>query len=238
MRERNRRISRIYRGILGLGGGLVLILGLGLSSAESVYDYQDTVDGVHLPPVQAIVVLAGGRGRIAAAGDIWNRYRERSEVPAKASQQTTEGLPVLYVSGVGPQSTFKVIQGQLRPGVTEVIRPDQVVIENESTNTEENALWLARYARERSWNRVLLITSSYHMKRARLIFSRILERDAADRNALRANQSPRAPSVQVDTLSVYQEPFEPGEWMTSVHGTRVTIGEYFKWLYYTRFWEP
>ncbi len=208
----------------------MVVLALGLSSAESVYDYQDTVDGVRLPEVQAIVVLAGGRGRIAAAGDIWNRYRERSGADL--------GLPVLYVSGVGPQTTFKVIQGQLRPGVTEVIRPEQVVIENESTNTEENALWLARYARERSWSRVLLITSSYHMKRARLIFSRVLERDAAARNALRANESPRASSVQVDTLSVYQEPFEPGEWITSVHGARVTIGEYFKWLYYTRFWEP
>ena len=230
MRDKSRSIRRFYQWSLGAGGVFLVVLGLGFSSAGSVYDYQDTVDGVRLPEVQAIVVLAGGRGRIAAAGDIGNRYRERLGGDL--------GLPVLYVSGVGPQTTFKVIQGQLRPGVTEVIRPEQVVIENESTNTEENALWLARYARERSWSRVLLITSSYHMKRARLIFSRVLERDAAARNALRANESPRASSVQVDTLSVYQEPFEPGEWITSVHGARVTIGEYFKWLYYTRFWEP
>jgi uncharacterized SAM-binding protein YcdF (DUF218 family) len=229
VKERSRR-HRGWKWGGGLGVFLLLsLLAVGLSSAGSIYTYQDTVDGVRLPPVDAIVVLAGGRGRIAVAGDLWNRYRELLRPGAP---------PVLYFSGVGPQTTFGLIQGQLRPGVTEVIRAEQVVVENESSNTEENALWLARYARERGWTRVLLVTSSYHMKRARLIFSTVLADEARRRNAMRSLDRASLQPVAVETLSVYQEPFEPGEWLTSLHGARVTLTEYLKWVYYTRFWVP
>jgi uncharacterized SAM-binding protein YcdF (DUF218 family) len=229
MRARTGKWGVWSRSILGLTVALGIALGFGLTSAGSIYDYEDTVDGVRLPAVQAIVVLAGGRGRIGFAGDLWNRYREMA--PHQAA-------PSLYLSGVGPQTTFKGVQGQLRPGVREVLKTEQVVIENESTNTEENARWLVRYARERGWDRVLLVTSSYHMKRARLIFDQILENEAIRRNALRAAEGPRLSPVQLETLSVFQDPFEPGEWISSVHGIRVTLGEYLKWLYYSRFWQP
>ncbi len=229
VRERIRRKRSLW---WGGGLGAVLLLGaliFGLSSAGSIYSYQDTVDGVRLPAVDAIVVLAGGRGRIAVAGDLWNRYREIARPAAP---------PVLYFSGVGRQTTFALVRGQLRPGVTEVIQPEQVVVENESSNTEENALWLARYARERGWNRVLLVTSSYHMKRARLIFAQVLADEARRRNAMRLAEGVQLVPVEVETLSVYQDPFEPGEWLTSLHGARVTLIEYLKWIYYTRFWGP
>ena len=42
-------------------------LALAYVMAGDIYEYQDTVDGVHLPEVDAIVCLAGGRGRAAEA---------------------------------------------------------------------------------------------------------------------------------------------------------------------------
>ena len=39
-------------------------------------------------------------------------------------------------------------------------------------------------------------------------------------------------------LQQAQEPFEPDEWLWTVHGTRVTLGEYFKWIYYSKLWKP
>lgn len=225
MRPRSRSILWVLLVLAVLSGGL---LALGINSAGSVYDYADTVDGVGLPRVDAIVVLAGGRGRIAVAGDLWNRYRELRG----------GSVPLLYFSGVGAQTTFRQIQGLLRPGVTRELKPEQVVIENESSNTEQNALWLVRYARERGWNRVLLVTSRYHMKRAQLIFKKVLEQDAMARNLVRAPGSPEIAPIGLETLSVYQEPYEPGEWIWSLHGTQVTVGEYFKLFYYSRFWKP
>src|SRR5271155_5726225 len=92
--------SKLKRLLLLLGallaGMAIGVLGLAFFLANEIYEYQDTVDGVHLPEVDAIVCLAGGRGRIAAAGDIWYRYHEANQ---------KKGVPILYISGMGPRST-------------------------------------------------------------------------------------------------------------------------------------
>jgi uncharacterized SAM-binding protein YcdF (DUF218 family) len=206
---------------MGLGG-----LVLAFVSAGEIYDYQDSVDGVHLPRVDAIVCLAGGRGRIAAAGDLWYRYWELSRAPVRGAGQNPAPAkpPVLYLSGMGPQANWGVLTRQVRIGVLQALRPENVVLETASVNTEENARWVARYAKQRGWERILLVTSRYHMRRARGIFGRVLAAEGAP--------------LAIETLSVYQEPFEPGEWREGVHGIRVTLTEYLKWLYYQAVWTP
>lgn len=196
---------------------LLCLLSLPLIQAGQIYEYQDSIDGVHLPPVDAIVCLAGGRGRIAAAGDLWYRYWELSQSAPEHK------VPVLYISGMGPQANWSVVLHQLRAGVRGVIQPENVVIENESFNTEANARWFARSVARLKLRQIILMTSPYHMKRAQMIFE----------NLLRASGD----SVKIDTLSVFQEPFEPGEWLTSLHGVHVTLVEYLKWVYYLYFWK-
>ena len=191
-----------------------------MGAADAVYDDLDTVDGVHLPEVQAIVCLAGGRGRISAAGDLWYRYWERG---GKGR------VPVLYFSGLGARSDWSTIQRQLRPGVREVLTPDQVILETQSINTEDNAQWLLQYILEKQWNSVLLVTSRYHMRRARLIVERLAGASSQERGGA---------TFRLETLSVYQEPFEPGEWTESLQGIQVTFTEFFKWLYYRHLWTP
>jgi len=205
-----------------------------LVSAGAIYDYQDSVDGVRLPEVDAIVCLAGGRGRISNAGDLWYRYWEQ----ASKGLGLSKSIPILYFSGLGAQSTWKGVRNQLRPGVMPVIDPTHVVLETQSTNTEQNAEWLIQYARERNWSRVLLLTSRYHMKRARLIFERQIEHEVQRRILLRSEDAPPLEKLKLETISVYQEPFEPGEWTLSLQGIRVTVEEYLKWLYYFHFWSP
>ncbi|MEK6580348.1 MAG: YdcF family protein [Bdellovibrionota bacterium] len=209
--------------VIGIVSG-VLILAFIL--AGEIYEYQDTVDGVHLPRVDAIVCLAGGRGRIVAAGDIWYRYWELSQgvVPGAGRSPVPERPPLLYISGMGHQSTWGDFLKNLRRGVRGVIYPETVVLEKESFNTEANALWLLRYAELHHWDRVLLMTSPYHMKRARYIFEQVLKK----------SKTPLA----IETLSVFQEPFEPGEWRSGVHGIHVTLQEYLKLIYYRSVWRP
>src|SRR3954468_24192617 len=74
----------VFLGSLLLGMALG-ILSLAFVLAGDIYEYQDTVDGVHLPPVDAVICLAGGRGRIQAAGDIWYRYWELTQEPVKGA---------------------------------------------------------------------------------------------------------------------------------------------------------
>ena len=202
--------------LVGVGLICTVIL-LSYLGAGDVYDFQDTVDGVHLPPVDAIVCLAGGRGRVSAAADIWYRYAESS--PEKGGRSP---LPILYLSGMGHQTHWGGVSKMVRRGVLQKLRSENVIIEKESSNTDTNARWLVFHAKRHGWKRVLLMTSSYHMKRAKFILEQVLKNEGQD--------------IQVDTLSVYQEPFAPDEWRTDVNGIRVTLLEYFKWLYYRSFW--
>jgi uncharacterized SAM-binding protein YcdF (DUF218 family) len=204
--------------LFGMFVGALLLASI---MAGDIYDYQDSFDGVHLPKVDAIVVLAGGKGRISAGADLWYRYWENSH---RTEEGAPTPIPLLYVSGMGHQANWTVFARQLRRGVLEVIRPENVVIENESTNTEENAIWLAHYAEKAKWSRVILMTSSYHMKRALMVLGKVT----------RAEGLP----LGIETVSIYQDPFEPGEWRTGLNGYRVTLLEYIKGIYYKYFWNP
>ncbi|NBU21454.1 YdcF family protein [bacterium] len=202
--------------------GLVLLMTLAfliLFCAGEIYRYHDTVQGSSLPEVDAIVCLAGGRGRLSAASQVWYTYAEQAQLGLKK-------VPVLYLSGVGPQSNWPQLAWQLKPGAkfakAKMISPENVVFENESLNTSENAKILLRYAQSKRWKKILLMTSSYHMKRAQFIFNHILT----------TQESP----VEVETLTVIQEPFTTQAWITDWNGARVTLFEYFKLLYYRSLW--
>lgn len=205
-------------GMFFCGGLLAGVLLFTFIQAGAIYDYQDSLDGAMLPEVDAIVCLAGGKGRIAAAGDFWYRYFDAEE------NKNIEKTPILYISGMGPQSNWSTFQTQVRPGVLKAMKPQDVVLETESENTEANAAFLVKNARLRGWKRIVLITSPYHMRRAKFIFGRVLAKSGA--------------TMQVDTLSIFQEPFNADEWRGSVHGIQVTMFEYLKWLYYTSVWQP
>jgi len=223
---------KLRRFALFLGAVLLgITIGIGalaFVSAADIYEYNDTVDGVHLPRVDAIVVLAGGRGRIAAAGDVWYRYWELSQglIKGISENPVPQETPLLYISGMGHLSNWGVVARQVRRGVLGVLKPENVVLETESVNTEDNARWLARYARAHGWEHILLVTSPYHMKRARYIFEKVLSASALEK------------ALSVETLSIFQEPFEPVEWRHSLHGIRVTLFEYLKWVYYKHFCHP
>lgn len=204
---------------------LILFAGIGLGAffvsflvAGEIYDYADTVDGVKMPNVDAIVCLAGGRGRIAAAGDIWNHYHEL----AARNESGITAIPTLFISGAGQKANFSVVASQFREGVRKMIRPTDVMVENKSENTVENAFEFIQIAKERNWHHILVITSPYHMRRSVYLFQKM---SAADRYELK-----------IETLTFYQEPFEPGEWKSSLIGIRVTLLEYAKWIFYRFFW--
>lgn len=218
-----RSISRIFERswigstfffIVGLFCGFLLFTFI---RAGTIYEYTDSLDGAKLPDADAIVVLAGGRGRISAAGDFWFRYREREEAGV------IEESPILYLSGLGPMVSFDQLSQLVRAGVYKTMRPSDVVLETESRNTEENALWVVKNARLRGWKRIVLMTSPYHMRRSQWIFQAVLKEAGL--------------SLKVESLSIDQEPFNIDEWRTSFIGVRITVVEYLKWLYYTTFWK-
>ena len=107
----------------------------------------------------AIVVLAGGRGRIEEGVRL---YRQQLNVS-------------LYLIGVDPSVRKADLfheQAGSRPG-------NQVYLEQVSRNTLENALYARDLLIKGNVRSIQLITSRYHMKRSLLLFRHILPRDIA-----------------------------------------------------------
>lgn len=107
----------------------------------------------------AIVVLAGGRGRVEEGIRLYRSHSAR----------------LLFLVGVDPSvrkgDLFKEKKGE-RGG-------EEVILEKASRNTLENALYTRDLIAQRKVRSIRLITSRYHMMRAVLIFRSILPKDIA-----------------------------------------------------------
>jgi uncharacterized SAM-binding protein YcdF (DUF218 family) len=206
---------------------LVLILGslwMGIQFAGTIYRYQDTVqDEQVLPAVDVIVCLAGARGRIEAAGELWLEYWKKHQ------RGELTKVPFLYFAGTGPQATWNLIEQRMSPEVREVLISELVIVERESVNTYENALFFARHFQQERWESYLLFTSNYHMKRSQFLFQKVM----SELPILKGRQ----PNFgRVETLSFSQSPFLPTEWKRDSYGVRVTLIEFIKWTYYSYVW--
>ena len=103
----------------------------------------------------AVVVLAGGKGRIEEGVRL---YR-------------AGGGGALYLIGVDPSVRMRDLVKE-QPG-------EQILLENMSTNTLENALYARDLLARKQVRSLQLITSRYHMLRAQLIFRNVLPKDIA-----------------------------------------------------------
>lgn len=103
----------------------------------------------------AVVVLAGGKGRIEEGVRL---YR-------------AGGGSVLYLIGVDPSVRKRDLVRE-QP-------EEQIVLENMSRNTLENALYARDMLTRIQVRSLHLITSRYHMLRAQLIFRNVLPKDIA-----------------------------------------------------------
>ena len=106
---------------------------------------------------EAIVVLTGGRGRIA-----------------EGLTQLRKGRGgILILSGVHEDADLDAI---FLNRINTVERT-RIVLEKRSTSTYENALEVRKILEERGIKSMILITSGYHVKRAHYIFTRVMPPD-------------------------------------------------------------
>lgn len=106
----------------------------------------------------AIVVLAGGKGRVEEGIRL---YRER-----RADH--------LYFIGVDPSVRRFDLYRPTRPSDPPA---DGVVLEKVSRNTLENAIFARDLIARDGVRSIVLLTSRYHMKRAAILFRNALPRD-------------------------------------------------------------
>ena len=191
------RWRRVGLGLMGAGlvwlyvmstGAMCLLLGLGLEREFPPARVET------LPAADAIVVLGGGVGGSTNAVCYTELYAAADRVAHAARVWKAGKAPVVITSGANELQASLPLLKEL--GVPE----SAILVENKSRNTEENARFVADYvkahhiatddnrrttseatkdsrqptaeSRPRTLPRILLVTSSWHMRRAVLLFKK------------------------------------------------------------------
>ncbi len=124
------------------------------------------------PPrrADAIIVLAGGVGESGQAGQ---GYEERVQ-KALELYQSGYARKILFCSGYvflfHETEMMKVLALSLG------VPPEAILVESSAVNTRQNAVAVSKIAEDQGWKTVLLVSSPYHMRRARLAFHRAAPR--------------------------------------------------------------
>lgn len=151
-------------------------------------------------PYDLIAVLTGGQGRLREAFEIFKEERAM----------------FLFISGV--DETVKLddilrIQGNVF--LKDSLR-QRVFLGSESTSTFENALEIVDFAEKHQVKKILLVTSSYHYRRAYAL----LKQEFKNRNI----------SEDVSAFSVESPNFDRQGWWYTPTGWFILMTEYFKSL--------
>ena len=115
----------------------------------------------------AVVVFAGGVGESGQAG---GGYQERVK-QAVDLYQAGHASQLVFSSGF--IFAFREAEVMRTLAISSGIPESAIHLESQATNTYENVRYSAELLRQRGWNRVLLVSSPYHMRRALLTWERV-----------------------------------------------------------------
>ncbi len=150
----------------------------------------------------AIVVFAGGVGESGEAG---GGYMER----------VTQAI-ALYRAGYAPRMVFssgyvftlREAEVMKAVAVDNGVPASAIVLEEQATNTRENVTRTKQILDRHKWNRILLVSSPYHMRRAMLAWRKA------------------APDISVVPTPVPQSQFYTHGWGASLEQIRGIVHEY------------
>ena len=132
--------------------GLVVITALFIDFTYKTFSYRQNTQ-----KTDAIVVLAGGKGRVEEGVRLFRAHRAE----------------FLFFVGVDP-SVRKSDLYRPKPGDPSA---DNVILEKSSRNTLENSIFGRDVIVRSGVHSILLITSRYHLKRASILFRNSLPKD-------------------------------------------------------------
>ena len=164
------------------GGGIALLLGFGWLYLCSTAQFADFLMGrleegygsralSMVEPAQAIVLLGGaarGHTHMGRYSDL-NQHADRL---VHAVELYRAGkAPLVIISG-GAAEGNRPEASQIADLVAVMGVPRSAIVEEvESRNTYGNAVYVAQILRQRNLERVLLVTSAFHMRRAQAAFA-------------------------------------------------------------------
>ncbi len=151
-----------------------------------------------LAPADVLAVISGGRG---------------DERVRQAAMLFKQGLaPVLLLSGGESLMGISVPELLRRQALANGVPESALLYERGSTSTAEQARALRPLLEARGARRAIVITSSYHTRRTRILFRR----------------SFAGSPVEIRVYPVQQDVFRPEGWWTRDQDTETVVLEYIK----------
>ena len=115
----------------------------------------------------AIVVFAGGVGESGQAG---GGQQERLK---QAIDLYNAGYSDRLVISSGFVYSFKEAESMRAVAIDQGIPADRIEIEPRARNTYENVAFVQQILDRHRWNKILLVSSPYHMRRARMVWNKV-----------------------------------------------------------------
>ena len=161
----------------------------------------------------AIVILSGGKlTRVPKALEMWKDGYSASLFLTDQKSVAPE-YQHLVISNL--EFATKFVEGKETNATFDVIPS----IEDGATSTFDEAADALVFAKERQWERIIIVTDGFHTRRALLAFEKVFDRSGID--------------VQVAAAS--NEVFDSGNWWTSDRGIAAFVLETIKFPVYL-FW--
>ena len=153
-------------------------------------------------------MLAGGVGESGQAG---GGYQERVQTAAELYRL---GFAPRMVFESGYAFAFKEAEMMRDLAVSIGVPADAIVLETTGANTHDDVVKVRAVLKQHAWERILLVSSPYHMRRATLVWRKV------------------APDVQVVPTPVPQSQFYRHDRGASLDQLRGLVREYAALIWY------
>lgn len=125
--------------------------------------------------IDAIIILSGGS--IGPTPD----NNMKNTLSSQTFKRTYVGYKIWKNKNVPIVTTGGKLFGAIEPEAETIasllielgVKKNQILIENKSRNTIENAVFIKKIIHEKSFKNIALVTSAYHMKRSSYIFKKL-----------------------------------------------------------------
>lgn len=118
----------------------------------------------------AIVLLGGAMRGDTHMGTLPDLNQHADRLVQAVALYKAGKAPVVVLTGGGAEGARTEAQQMKDLLVVMGIPPQHIVLENESRDTHDNAVYSARLLKARGMHRILLVTSAYHMRRSLALF--------------------------------------------------------------------
>ena len=127
-----------------------------------------------IPKADAIVLLGGATSGLTHGGDMGNMNESADRIITTLKLFKLGKAPLMIVTGGATNGG--VSEASLMRDILELmgIPLEAIILEEKAVDTKQNAEFTARILHDQQVSKILLVTSAYHMRRAKWIFDRTL----------------------------------------------------------------